>query len=167
MNKKEGWHYLAVKNLSELLTGITSKLHGGFHCLNYFHSFRTENEFKSHEKACKNKDFCEIVMPSEKTKILEFKHHMKSNKMPYIIYADIEPLTKKIDVCENNPEKSLTIKIGKDIPCGYSMSTIWGFDHIEGKHTLYCGKDCMKRFCESLREHAKSIIDFQTKKCYH
>ena len=93
--EKEGWHYLAVKNLSELLTGITSKLHGCFHCLNYFHSFRTENKFKSHEKVCKNKDFCGIVMPSEKTKILEFKHHMKSNKMPYIIYADIEPLIKK------------------------------------------------------------------------
>ena len=44
------------------------------------------------------------------------------------------------------------------------MSTSWGFNHIEGKHTLYQGKDGMKKFCESLREHAKSIID--RKKCY-
>ena len=42
-------------------------------------------------------------------------------------------------------------------------ATIWGFDHIEDKHTLYRGKDCMKTFCESLREHAKSIIDFKKK----
>ena len=40
------------------------------------------------------------------------------------------------------------------------MPTIWGFDHIKDKHTLYRGKDCMKKFCESLREQAKSIIDF-------
>ena len=46
------------------------------------------------------------------------------------------------------------------------MSAIWGFDQIENKHTLYCGKDCMKKFCESLREHAKIIIDFEKKKCY-
>ena len=44
------------------------------------------------------------------------------------------------------------------------MSTIWAFDHIENKHTLYCGKDCMKKFCTSLREHAKKIIDFEKKK---
>ena len=34
------------------------------------------------------------------------------------------------------------------------MSTIWAFDHIENKHTLYRGKDCMKKFC-TLREHSK------------
>ena len=44
------------------------------------------------------------------------------------------------------------------------MSTVWGCDHIEDKHPLYNGKDCMKKFCESLREHAKSIIDFEKKK---
>ena len=44
------------------------------------------------------------------------------------------------------------------------MSTIWAFDHIENKHTLYCGKDCTKKFCTSLREHAKNIIDFEKKK---
>ena len=27
---REGWHYLAVKKLSALLRGVTSKHHGGF-----------------------------------------------------------------------------------------------------------------------------------------
>ena len=41
------------------------------------------------------------------------------------------------------------------------MSTIWVFHHIENKHTLYRGKDCRKKFCESLREHLKNMIDFE------
>ena len=41
------------------------------------------------------------------------------------------------------------------------MITIWSFDHIENKHSLYCGEDCMKQFCESLREHAKNITDLE------
>ena len=49
-----------------------------------------------------------------------------------------------------------TTKISEHIPCGYSMSTIWAFDHIENKHTLYRGEDCMKKFCTSLREHIKN-----------
>ena len=44
------------------------------------------------------------------------------------------------------------------------MSTIWEFDHIESKYTLYCGKDCMEKFWESLREHAKNITDLKIKK---
>ena len=47
-------------------------------------------------------------MPSENNNILEFNQYMKSDKMPYIIYADIETLSKKIDGCANNPEKSST-----------------------------------------------------------
>ena len=95
-----------------------------FYCLNYIHSFRTENELKSHEKVCKNKDFCGNVMPSEKVNILEFNQYMKSDKMLYIDYADIEYIKKKIDGCVNNPENSSGTKIGEHIPCGYSMSTI-------------------------------------------
>ena len=89
---------------------------------------------------------------------------MKSDKIPHIIYVDIESLVRKIDGCANNPEKSSTVKTGEHIPCGYSMSTIWGFDHTEDKHTLYCRKDCMKKFCDSLKEHGKNIISFEKKK---
>ena len=52
-------------------------------------------------------------MPSEKDIILEFNQYMKSDKMPYNIYADIEYLIKKIDGCANNSENSSTIKIGE------------------------------------------------------
>ena len=44
------------------------------------------------------------------------------------------------------------------------MSAIWAFDNIENKHTLYRGEDCIKKFYESIREHAKNIIDFEKKK---
>ena len=56
----------------------------------------------------------------------------------------------KIDGCANNPENFSTTKIGEHIPCGYSMPTIWAFDHMENKHNSYCGKHCMTKFCESL-----------------
>ena len=60
-------------------------------------------------------------MQSEKDKILEFNQYMKSDKMPHVIYADMESLITKIDGCANNPENSSTLKIGEHIPCGYSM----------------------------------------------
>ena len=76
--EKDSCHYLAVK---KTLQGITSKPGGTFFCLNCLHSFKAEN-----------KDLCEILMPSEKDNILEFNRYMKSDKMTYIIYGDIESL---------------------------------------------------------------------------
>ena len=83
--------------------------------------------------------------------------------MPYIIYADMESLIKKVGGYANNSEYSFTTKIQEHILCPYSMSTIWAFDNIENKHTIICRKYCMKKFCESLREHGKYIIDFEKK----
>ena len=50
-------------------------------------------------------------MTSEKDELLEFNQYMKSDKMPYIIYADIASLIKQMDGCTNNPEKSSTKKL--------------------------------------------------------
>ena len=77
----------------------------------------------------------------------------------------LEKICKNKDFCGIiiPSENSSTTKIGEYVPCGYSMSTIWSFNHIKNKHTLYRRKDCMKKFCESLREHAKNITDFEKK----
>ena len=44
------------------------------------------------------------------------------------------------------------------------MSTISSFGSIENKHVVYREKDCMKNFCEFLREQAMIIINFEKKK---
>ena len=54
-------------------------------------------------------------MPSEKAKILDFNAYHKSDKAPFINYADPECLIKEIDGCKNNPENSPTIKVGDHI----------------------------------------------------
>ena len=40
------------------------------------------------------------------------------------------------------------------------MATLSSFRSIENKHDVYRGKNCMKKFCEHLREHAMKIIRF-------
>ena len=70
-------------------------------------------------------------MPSEKDNMFEVNQYMKSDKIPYIIYADIESLIKKVDGCANNLENSSTIKIVEHIPYIYLRLTIWALDDIE------------------------------------
>ena len=44
------------------------------------------------------------------------------------------------------------------------MFIISSFRSINNKNDVYRGKDCMKNFCEILREHAMKAIDFEKKK---
>ena len=105
-------------------------------------SFLLEQKTKVNfiKKVCENKDFCNVVMPFEDTKILKFNQYQKYNKAPFVIYLDLEYLIEKIDGCKNNSAVLFTRKAGKDIPSGFSVSTISLFRSIENKHDLYRGK---------------------------
>ena len=91
---------------------------------------------------------CNVIMSSEDTKILEFNQCQKSDKAPFIVYADLECIIEKIDGCKINPKNLFTTKVNQHIPSGFSRSTISSFRSIENKHDAYRGKDCMKKLCE-------------------
>ena len=57
----ERLHYHAVKKLSALLRGITSKNNGDFDCLNCLHSFRTKNKLASHIEVCEKKTIFAVL----------------------------------------------------------------------------------------------------------
>ena len=103
-------------------------------------------------------------MSSEDPKIFEFVQYQKSDKAPFIVYAELECIMEKVHGCKNNPENSSKTKIREHIPSGLSMSTISSFRSIENKHDVNRGKDCMKKFGEFLRDHTMKITNFKKKK---
>ena len=103
-------------------------------------------------------------MPFENSKILEFNQYQKSNKAPFIIYANLECIIENIDGCKNNPKNSSTTEVREHIPSGFSMSTTSSFRSMENKHDVYRAKDCMKKFWEFLREPDMKITNFLKKK---
>ena len=98
----EKWHYRAVKNLSALFRVITFKHYGYIYCLNCLHSFATGKKLEFCKKVCENKDFCNVIMPSEDTKILEFHQYQKFDKAPFLICENCTFVIEKIDLCKNN-----------------------------------------------------------------
>ena len=105
-----------IKKLSTLLRETTSKNNGDFYCLNCLHPIEQKTNFNRIKKVCENKDLFNVIMPSEDSKILEFNEYQKSNKAPFIIYADFECIIEKTDGCKNNPENSSTTKVSEHIP---------------------------------------------------
>ena len=101
-DKNNRWHYLAVKSLPVLFRVITSSNNGYFYCLHCFHSYRTFNKLKKHERVCNNHNYCRIDMPKEqKKKTLPGE---KSLKTPFIVFADLEYLLKKRNIVKITPK---------------------------------------------------------------
>ena len=86
--------------------------------------------------------------------ILKYDRGEKSKKFLFAIYANTESLLEKIDTCQNNPEKSLTMKVHKDTSCGYSLFTHCSFDSNKNKHDYLRGENCKKNI---FKEHTKNV----------
>ena len=175
-NETDKGHYIAlisvrtdggfnrpIRGLSRLFRGINANNNGDFYCLDWLHSFRTDNALKRHGRLCGNNDYCHVEMPTKDNKTLKYNHGEKSLKAPFTIYADLECLLIKEQSCQNNPKESYTETKAKHEPSGYSLSLISSFGSKENKHNVYRGRDCIKRFCSDRKELGTEIINFEEK----
>ena len=71
--------------------------------------------------------------------------------------------TKKEQFCQNNPKNSDTQRKAKDKPSGYSLSLNCSFDETKNRRKFYSRKDCIKKFCNNLKELATEIINYEKK----
>ena len=102
-------------------------------------------------------------MPDENNKILKYIPGEKSLRVPFIIYADLECLLRKINTCSNNPDKSYTEKKATHRPSGYALVTCCSFDKSKNECKYNRGEDCMKMFCKDLKDQAMKIINYEKK----
>ena len=153
------YHYLAVTNLSGLLKGILSNHKEDFYCLNCFNSYTKKNKLKEHEEICNNHDRCRTETSEQD--ISKHNPGEKSLKAPYTLYLDFECILKKVQSCQNNPEKSYTEQIARHEPSGRSLLLNSSFDKKENKLNYYRGKDCAEKVCKKFRERVMEVINYK------
>ena len=59
--------------------------------------FHNRKRLESHKKVFENIDFCHVIILYKDTSILEFNQNQKSDKAPFIIYADLKCIIEEID----------------------------------------------------------------------
>ena len=153
-------HYCLVKNSSRLLSKQISAHKEGTHlCFRCLNSFWCHKSLEKHWEYCRNQEAVEINMP-EKGTMLRFKHHEHSEKVPFIIYADMEALIKPLQNCDPNPESSYTKKYQKHKPISFSYYIKCFDDSVyEPKLRSYTGEDAMEKFVEWIEEDVKKIAN--------
>ena len=72
-------------------------------------------------------------------------------------------MLKKVQSCQNNPEKSYAEKKARHEPSGWSTFIRCSFDEKENKLDHNRGKDCIEKLCKKLKERIMEIINFKKK----
>ena len=90
---------------------------------------------------------------------ITFKNFNKLMRVPFVIYADFEAITEKIDSATPNPEKSYTEKYKKHKPSGFCYYVKCEGEENYAEPAVYRGEDCVKKFCEMIEEEVKEIVE--------
>ena len=157
-------HYCLIKNMSALIASQINNHKGTRNiCLNCLNSFKCKKSLDDHKEYCYNNECIKTIMP-EKGTYLRFKNFVHSEKVPFIVYADMESLIKNMDNCDPNPIKSYTKKYQKHEPISFSYYIKCFKDSVsEPILRTYTGKDAMDVFISWLEEDVKAIANIEPK----
>ena len=118
----------------------------------------------------KHKEYCneyEAVKtePPEKGTMLKFKNYHKSEKVPFILYANFESYIKLLHSCDPNPESSYTKQYQKHEPSSFCYYIKCFDDEVyESKLVSYTGEDAAQKFVEMLENDIIEISKIPEKK---
>ena len=122
-------HYVLIKDFNRFMYNITkhkNKKHFCMHCLQHF---TNESILNNHKENCILINGTQgITMPTKKENILKFNGFKKQLPVPFVIYADFEAITEKIDSCQPNDNKSYTEAYQNHRDCGYGYKVVCCYD---------------------------------------
>ena len=106
----------------------------------------------NHQEYCGEHESVKIELPKEGT-MLRFEKYYKGDKVPFIIYADIEALIKPMQGCTPDSQNSYTNKYQKHEPISFSYYIKCFDDNVyEPVLRSYTGVDAMQKFVEWLEK---------------
>ncbi|CAB3990348.1 Gastrula zinc finger [Paramuricea clavata] len=117
-------HYCLIKDLNKLLYDQNGRKCRMYYCRYCLHGFIREDILQEHEPHCCQHGAQRIELWNEHNASLYFKDYHKQLKVPFVIYADFESVTAKIDSVSPNPTKSSTGKYQHHQPCGFSYVVV-------------------------------------------
>ncbi|XP_071581468.1 uncharacterized protein [Temnothorax nylanderi] len=158
-------HFAWIKNLSRLvnsqLTVSRCAKHVCDRCLHYFY---TREKLAAHSVNCGRMNDCAIVLPNEDDKWLSFDNHDRKERLPFVVYADLECLLEQRER-ENAEGGARTEKYAYQrhvlFSLGYYLCCT--YDDTVSTYRYRRGDDCVLWFVNELRvlaRHAK--IKFST-----
>ncbi|XP_025073985.1 uncharacterized protein LOC112552597 [Pogonomyrmex barbatus] len=150
-------HFAYIKDLSRLVSSqINKKEHKKYFCDRCLHYFSSSEKLQSNTTDCEKKQ-CAIRLPSEDDKWLEFKNHTNKERLPFVIYTDLECVLWRTEPAEKE-DASYTYQQHEIFSIGYYVRSL--YDDVLSVYRFRCGEDCVAfvRQLEDLAHQVKILL---------
>ena len=101
-------------------------------------------------------------MPKKGENMLKFNNLRKEQAVPFVIYADFEAITKKVQGCKSNEDKSYMEAYQTHEDCGYGYKIVCCYKNKYSKPIqTYRGKNAVYEFMKKMLEeddYCKGIV---------
>ena len=153
ISEEEKQHYVWIKDFNRSMFNQNKHQHRQHFCRHCLQCFTSKEIFNKHTSNCivvngkqavrmpkkgsslQFKDFCkELPAPFNNNNNKQFsiplrqiftsKKWLHQSGAPFVIYADFEALTLKIDSCQPDDNKAYTKKYQKHTDCGYAYKLV-------------------------------------------
>ena len=155
-------HYVLIKDFNKFMFNQTKHEHRKYFCMYCLQCFSREDVLTEHKNNCISINGKQAINMPEKGDKVFFKNYHKQLPVPFVIYADFEALTEKIQGCQPNNEKSYTEAYQKHTDCGYGYKVVCCYDDKYSKPVqIHRGENAVHKFMENMLEEVdwcKSII---------
>ena len=160
---KSDGHYVLISNFNRFMFDKTKHNERKHFCMRCLQCFSSDRVLKTHEPNCiKVNGTQAIKMPDKDNNILGFSGHHKQQPVPFVIYADVEAITKKIQGCQPDEKKSFTEVYQEHSCCSFGYKVVCHYDDRYTKPLqTYRGEKPIFKFLEKMLEeveYCKGIV---------
>ena len=175
ITKDEKKHYVLIKDFKAFMYNQSKHKERKHFCMYCLQCFSSERILANHVNDCLTINGAQAInMPKQGENILKFNNFHKQLPVPFVIYADFEAVTKKVQGCEQSEEmkkdkdtRSYTEAYQTHEDCGYGYTVVCCYDDKYSKYTrIYRGENAVYKFMEKMLEeveYCKAVI----KKCFN
>ena len=152
-------HYVCIKDFNSLMYQFNEHKERKHFCKYCLHAFSKIENLENHKMDCIVINGVQAIeLPKtyivkngkERNPGVYFKNHQKQLPVPFVIYADFESITEKINNCQPSDKKSYTEKYQKHTACSFGYKVVCHCDEKYSKdEVIYRGDDAISKFIQS------------------
>ena len=170
ITKDKKKHYVLIKDFNAFMYNQSKHKERKHFCMYCLQCFSSERILANHVNNCLTINGAQAInMPKQGENILKFNNFHKQLPVPFVIYADFEAITKKVQGCEQSEEmkneknkRSYTEAYQTHEDCGYGYKVVCCYNDKYSKYTrIYRGENAVYKFMEKMLEeveYCKTVI---------
>ena len=157
ITKDEMKHYVLIKDFKTFMYNQSKHKERKHFCMYCLQCFSSERVLANHVNNCLTINGAQAInMPKQGENILKFNNFHKQLPVPFVIYADFEAITKKVQGCKQSEKmekdkdrRSYTKAYQTHEDCGYGYKVVCCYDDKYSKYTsIYRGENAVYKFME-------------------